>query len=100
MQISPKPQAAPVPPTTPAPVAITTVGPDGKPQTITVPRTRGEVSELLARRQELSDQLSSVSERRTALSQEIQETAVDAARVGLQDRLRLLDNRILQLEGD
>ena len=76
------------------------MGQDGKPQTIRIPRTRDEVNELLAHRKELLNQLKGVSARRSNLATEIAQTATDAARLGLQDRLRLLDNRILQLEGD
>src|SRR3954470_21372684 len=100
MQAATQPQAVSAPAGSPTPLTITTVGQDGKPQTITIPRTRDEVNELLAHREELSSQLSSVSDRRNNLATEIANTATDAARLGLQDRLRLLDNRILQLEGD
>lgn len=105
MQTSPQdkaataPAQAPTPPPTP-PVSITTVGPDGKPQTLTIPRTEGEVEELLAQRRELSEQLTNVSSRRRNLAAEIRQTSDPDTRTGLQDRLRLLDQRILQLETD
>ena len=83
-----------------APVSITVVGADGKSQTIAIPVSESDVEELLAHRQELSDQLSSVTDRRSNLAAEIRRTTDDASRTGLQDRLRLLDNRILQLETD
>jgi hypothetical protein len=95
------PAQAPTPPPTPTPSAsITTVGPDGKPQTLTIPRTESEVEELLAQRQELSEQLSNVSARRRNLAAEIRQTSDPAIRAGLEDRLRLLDQRILQIETD
>jgi FtsZ-binding cell division protein ZapB len=88
-------QAAPA-----APVTITTVGADGNAQTIAIPRTSGEVEELVAQRRELSDQLTNVSQRRDNLAREIRNTADAGTRTGLQERLRVLDNRILQLETD
>jgi hypothetical protein len=90
----------PAAPAAPSPVAITIVGQDGKTQTIRIPRTEAEVEALQAQREEISDQLTSVSSRRRDLAEEIQRTAVEAVRPGLQDRLRILDNRILQLETD
>jgi hypothetical protein len=95
------PAQAPAPPPTPTPpVSITTVGPDGKPQTLRIPRTEGEMEELLAQRRELSDQLTNVSSRRRNLASEIRQTSDPGTRSGLEDRLRLLDQRILQLETD
>lgn len=82
------------------PTSITTVGQDGKPQTLTIPTSEDEVEELIAQRRELSDQLESVSDRRTTLAQELAETVDPAARVGLESRLAVLDSRILQLEND
>lgn len=76
------------------------VAPDGKTLTLPVPRTESEVRQLLAQREELSDQLSSVSARRSELASEIRNRSVEATRGGLEERLRLLDNRILQLETD
>jgi hypothetical protein len=103
MQASTQTQAAPAPPAapaTPSPLVITTVGQDGKTQTITVPRTEAEVQALQAQREEISNQLTNVSARRRDLAEEIQRTAVEEVRPGLQERLRLLDNRILQMETD
>jgi hypothetical protein len=97
---TPQPEATPAPQSPRAPVSITVVGADGKSQTITIPVSESDVEELLAHRQELSDQLSSVTDRRSNLAAEIRRTTDDASRTGLQDRLRLLDNRILQLETD
>jgi hypothetical protein len=55
---------------------------------------------LMTRRQDLSDQLSSVSDRRHDLSMELQGTADAGARTGLLERIAILDKRILQLEND
>ena len=82
------------------PASIVTTGPDGKPHTLPIPLTRADVRELTARRSAISDQLGNVSSRRTELAKEISTTPEAASRVGLEDRLRLLDSRILQLETD
>jgi hypothetical protein len=82
------------------PVSVTIVAPDGKTLTLPVPRTESELRQLLAQREELSDQLGSVSARRNQLASEIRNRSVDATRGGLEERLRVLDNRILQLETD
>lgn len=76
------------------------VAPDGKTLTLPVPRTESEVQALRAQREELSDQLSSVSSRRTELAMEIRNRSDEATRGGLEERLRILDNRIIQLETD
>jgi hypothetical protein len=79
---------------------ITVVGADGKNQTLAIPATEGDMRALMTRRQELSDQLSSVSDRRHDLSMELQGTADAGARAGLLQRITVLDKRILQLEND
>lgn len=103
MPLTRQEQEAPTPPPTPpAPGALTTVGPDGKPVTLTIPSTRAEVRELRAQREELSNQLISATERRRRIAEEIQNTSTRdvATRTGLEERMRLLDQRILQLETD
>lgn len=101
MQSLTQSQAATTPAQTPSPsVSITTVGLDGKPQTLTIPRTEAEVKELLAQRRELSEQLSNVSSRRSNLAADIRNRSDVTTRAGLEDRLRLLDQRILQIETD
>ena len=97
----PTPTAAAAPAQAPTPrPSITTVGPDGKPQTLTIPRTEAELHELLMQRQELSEQLTNVSARRRTLAEEIRQNDDLTTRAGLEERLRLLDQRILQLETD
>jgi len=96
-------QTQSAPATTPAPTpkpVLTMVGLDGKTQTLTIPRTEAEVEELQTQREELSDQLTNVSSRRRDLAAEIRNMDDPAIRTGLEDRLRLLDQRILQLETD
>lgn len=100
MQASTPSQPSAAPQAPPAPVAITTVGPDGKPQTITIPRTDREVEALLARRSQLSDQLRSASGRRNELSEQIRIAPDGVSRTGLEERIKVLDQRILQLETD
>lgn len=104
MQASTQPQEAPpaadAPAAPVAPVTFTTVGADGKTQTLTVPRTAEEVQELRAHRDELSSQLSSVASRRSSLSEQVRSAPEGASRIGLEARIRLLDQRILQLETD
>ena len=64
------------------------------------PDTVAEVEELLAQRRELNDQLSNVSERRRSLARDLAATTDQSARVGLEGRLAVLDQRILQMETD
>jgi hypothetical protein len=87
-------------PAAPAPVSVTITDAAGKAQTLAIPKTQAEVTALLNRRSELGDQLSSVSDRRRALSEEIRNAPEGASRTGLEERLKVLDQRILQLESD
>lgn len=101
MQVSGEPQPPPQPDVAPVhPVTVTTAGPGGTSQTLTIPRTTEEVQQLLGRRDELSSQLSSVAARRNSLSEQIRSAPDGASRTGLEARIRLLDQRILQLETD
>jgi hypothetical protein len=96
----PAPDLAPPPEQPPAPVTITTPGPGGTTQTLTVPRTSAEVRDLRVQRDELSEQLATVVARRRALSEEIRVAPDGASRTGLEERLRVLDQRILAFEND
>lgn len=96
-----QPQAPAAPVAAPgSPVAITTVGADGQARTFRIPTTRAEYRELLTQREEISDQLINVTSRRREIASEIVQTEDAGIRTGLQDRLRLLDDRIVQLETD
>jgi hypothetical protein len=87
-------QQAPAPPPSPAaPVAA------GTPQPIALPLTRQDVAAIRARREELSTQLQSAASRRNGLAEELR-TADMAARPGLEQRIAVLDGRIVQLERD
>ncbi|MGH7651594.1 MAG: hypothetical protein ACREMS_07090 [Gemmatimonadaceae bacterium] len=92
-----QPTPAPVLRAMPAP-SVTTVGADGKTLTLPIPTTSAQVADLLARMQVLEAQLSTVSDERHDLSDELQGTGGATARTGIQDRINLLDKQILQLE--
>ena len=94
------------PPTTPqAPPAPAAPAPPAGPGEATViqapgrPLTARELSAIRARRSELSNQLQSADSRREHLSEALQE-ASGADRAGIEQRISLLDKRILQLEAD
>ena len=92
-------------PITPAPPDLPTVvlkGPSGATTIISTPSTltTNDIAVLKARRSELSDQLQSVDGRRSKLLSQLQGTADATAKKGLEDRIALLDQRQLQLEGD
>jgi len=82
------------------PKSITTVGSNGKEISIAVPRSIEEMQQLISRRDQLSDQLSSVTSRREQLVMDIRNSPDGVARTGLEDRMKVLDARILQLEND
>lgn len=93
--------APPAPPAPPAPRIFQAQIAGDAPVTsvIPVPRTAQEVRALRARREEISSQLISATERRNDLAEAIEE-ADGASREGLIERMQLLDRRILQLETD
>jgi hypothetical protein len=93
-QSAPNPTAAPKTPT------FTLISPEGGTQTLKPPANPEEMSALRARRDQLSNQLESVADRRSELAQELARTTPEAARPGLEARIALLDQRILQLERD
>jgi hypothetical protein len=98
MQAPPSTPQVPAPPAPPAPPP----GASGEPVIAGAPGrplTAREISSLRARRTELSNQLQSADSRRERLSEALQE-ADGAAREGLEQRISLLDKRILQLESD
>lgn len=97
------PPAPPPPPPTPIPgVSIEIPGADAI--QLTLPTTPEQVQGLRERRDILRDQLERAVSRRQTLLEELQgengqEIAAEA-RAGIQGRLNLLDERILQLERD
>jgi hypothetical protein len=94
----PTPAIAPAAPGTPP--TITFTGADGLSQTLQVPTTRREVQALRSERSELSDQLESAAGRRHALSEELKTAPAGASRTGLEQRIAVLDKRMVQLESD
>ena len=101
MQNAPTPPPPPTPPAPPAPISppsFTIVQAPGGP-VVNVPQTRSEMRALRERREEISNQLQSATGRRNELAESIRK-AEGADREGLEARLRLLDQRILQLETD
>ena len=96
-----EPAAAPAAPAAPqVPVTVTITGADGKTQTLQVPKTSAEVDAVVEQRRQLADQLDNVTNRRQQLAQEIGAAPAGVARTGLEDRIRVLDQRIVQLESD
>ena len=94
------PQAPPPPDAPATPTTITTPGPSGTTINLPVPTTGAELGALIAQREELGNQLSSVASRRSDLSEQIRVAPEGASRTGLEDRIRVLDQRIVALESD
>ncbi len=96
-----QPVSAPVPPTPPSvpqvPVGVT-IG-DGALTLTPKPLTSADVEALKAKRSELSRQLSSVQGRRDDVAKELLRTNGPGAK-GLEQRLAVMDERIVQLERD
>jgi hypothetical protein len=96
MQTTPAQSPAPVTPTG-TPVIVT----EGTaPIPIVAPKTVQELQGLRARRSELSSQLSSSANRRERLVRELSRTQPGPARTGLEQRIGVLDKRIVQIESD
>ena len=102
MQATTQPQPeAPAPPAQPPrPTSITTVGADAKPLTLSTPATQAEVEALVRQRSELADQLTNAAHRRDGLVDQIRSAPDGVARTGIEERIKVLDSRILQLEAD
>jgi hypothetical protein len=87
----PPPPPPPALPATPAIPGVTTVSSGAL--------TSRDVAALRARGQELSDQLSSVVSRRRSIIEKLKNTTPED-RVGLEQRLGVLDQRIVRLESE
>jgi len=98
------PSAPPSPAPPPTPAAQVPTGtlvlPEGPVPLEGLPRTAQEVQGLRARREILRDQLTRASNRRGELVGQLRQESADEARAGVQQRLSLLDERILQIERD
>ena len=90
---------APAAPPQPPPQTQAASAPAPAAQVTGVPTTGQELRGLRARRSELSRQLSSAASRREELAEELKD-ADPIARSGLQERIAVLDQRIIQLESD
>ena len=107
----PPPPDAPAPPAPPAlPQPMIAPAPPGAPagleqafavpvQQLAVPSTRAEVQALRERGSQLSNQLQSAQGRRDEVARELRR-ADGADKAGLEQRLQLLDQRILLIESD
>lgn len=93
---SPAPSAPPALPPSPAslPAGVVT-----QRMLSGAPLTVQEVSALLARRKELSNQVSSATQRRQEVARQLRR-ATGADKAGLEQRLAVLDARIARLEAD
>jgi len=103
MPFTPQAPTTSGPPVTPQlPEGPTTTPPPGTPQpfiTFRVPQTAGELANLRAQRTELSNQIENVRQRRQSLADRY-ERATGANRAGLESQLRILDQRLAQMEAD
>lgn len=68
--------------------------------TVTAPLTARDIDAIKARREELSNQLVSANGRRSRLVEQLNKTSNETARQGLEERIALLDKRMVQLETD
>ena len=100
MQATVSPTPAPQAPPAPAPLTIVYTNPDGTKETLPVPMTAQQVANIKSQRSELSRQLNSAADRRHRLSEEIKSAPDGASRQGLEQRIAVLDKRIVQLESD
>ena len=90
---------APALPTPQAPATAITAAPSVAPAVAGAPRTVADVVGLRAERNELSNQLENVAARRARLSSSLTgKTGVD--RAGVEQRINVLDKRMLQIESD
>ena len=88
---TPAPTSAPTPAAPQAPQPYIVTLPSG------TPTTRDELIALEHKRSQLSDQLTSAAGRRRSLANELR-SADGASRVGIEARMRVLDDRIVKLE--
>lgn len=89
-----------VPPAPPTPKPVITSEPGTNVFTVTTPLTARDVAAIKSRRGELSDQLTSASSRRSRLVSQLNATNNETARRGLEERITILDKRMVQLETD
>jgi hypothetical protein len=68
--------------------------------TLSTPTSIEEMQALQARRDAISDQLANASARRGQIAAEVTAAPPGPVRTGLEERLKVLDQRIVQLETD
>lgn len=96
----PSPAVPPIPPAPAAPVVTPAVTSSGAPLA-GVPRTGDQLAALRRHRSEISDQLTSVQHRRDELARQLRNPMVGGAdRTGIEQRLVVIDGRIVGLERD
>ncbi len=93
-QTPPTPPPVPAPPSVQGGAAITTT------QLQQRPLTKADVDALRARRNELSNQLNSAQNRRDEAAKALSKSEDGPARAGIEQRLQVLDQRIVQIETD
>jgi archaellum component FlaC len=93
-------QNQPTPPPSAPQAPVITYEPETNVFTLAPPLTARDIRAIRERREELSDQLTSASGRRSRLVEQLNETTNETARQGLEERIALLDKRMLQLETD
>jgi len=81
-------------------VIVSEPGSDVYTVTTPAPLTTRDVAAIRVRREELSDQLTSASNRRSRLMEQLNSTNNETARRGLEERIAILDKRMVQLETD
>ena len=96
------PAATSAPATTLAPAISTVVitNADGTQTTLPVPMNRAEMQAIRSARGELSNQLTSAADRRHELAVELRTSVPGPDRAGLEQRIGVLDKRMVQLESD
>ena len=97
IQAAAAPQA-PTPPTAPTPPVAAAAAPAIA--GIKIPVTFADVQALKQLRSELSKQITSASDRRDEAVRSLRRSPDGAARAGLEGRIAVLDQRIMQLESD
>jgi hypothetical protein len=96
--MQPPAPAAPAPPPAAAPAAPSTFVFNGS--EVRVPTSREELRGLRERRSALSDQMQSVKERRDKTAEEMRGAVPGQDFIGLEQRLKVLDARLLTIETD
>lgn len=92
--------AAPAIASTPSISTVVITNSDGTQTTLPVPMNRAEVEAIRSARGELSNQLTSAADRRHELAVELRSSVPGPDRAGLEQRIGVLDKRMVQLESD